>query len=120
LQQLTSFVITSLLPPVIKGCIWRLWWKCLQTNLWEKTEPEFPRKGVANKEMIDSLRHLVTHRAAFRMRETSACQAICSPAVIMGNKLHKEGALGKSPRFPNFLPRHESSCPPGRNPHKLS
>jgi hypothetical protein len=41
-------------------------------------KPEFPHKGAADKEVIDSLRLLVTHRAALRMREASACQQSCS------------------------------------------
>jgi hypothetical protein len=64
---------------------------------------EFPRKGAADKEVIDSHRLLVTHRVALRMREASKCQTIRGPAAIVGNKPQKEGALGRSPRFPNFL-----------------
>jgi hypothetical protein len=62
-------------------------------------KPKFPRKGAADKEVIDNLRLLVTHRAALRMREASVCQTIRGPAAIMGNKPQKEGALGRSPTF---------------------
>jgi hypothetical protein len=44
------------------------------------------------------------------MREATALKVISSPASIMGNKPHEEGAFTRSPSLPYFFPRSENSC----------
>jgi hypothetical protein len=79
---------------------------------------DLSRKNTCHQNVLDGILSLVTERADSWVRQTTFCEAVCSPTEIFYSKPNEELALQGSPTLPNPSPGRKSYCTKEEGPNE--
>jgi hypothetical protein len=79
---------------------------------------DLSRKNTYHQNVLDGILSLVTERADSWVRQTTFCEAVCSPTEIFYSKPNEELALQGSPTLPNLSPGRKSYCTKEEGPNE--